>query len=202
MEGLALFATPLFRYDVVDPALLAAIVAAVDGLFAQGPGLKVSNHGGAWHSAPDLARRSEAPWRQAAEVALARVRETFDTVADSQGIDLSGRRFEAGLQLWCTRTVAGGYATVHEHHGAGWSFVLYADAGDDPSETGGAIAFLDPRRVPALQAGVPLFPSTFTVRPTTGMLLVFPGWLQHFVHPYHGARARVALSGNVTFQPS
>ena len=62
--------------------------------------------------------------------------------------------------------------------------------------------FVDPRRPPALSGGVPLYPGQFGVTPRTGMLLVFPGWLSHFVHPYTGSRPRVSLSANVTFTPS
>jgi hypothetical protein len=30
-------------------------------------------------------------------------------------------------------------------------------------------------------------------------LLIFPGWLLHYVNAYHGKRPRVAISANFTF---
>jgi hypothetical protein len=33
------------------------------------------------------------------------------------------------------------------------------------------------------------------------MLVVFPGWLQHYVHPYRGTRPRVAIACNLTMSP-
>ena len=45
--------------------------------------------------------------------------------------------------------------------------------------------------------GVDLFPTTFTVEPRNGRLVVFPGTLQHYVHPYRGIRERVVISTNV-----
>ena len=35
----------------------------------------------------------------------------------------------------------------------------------------------------------------------TDMLVVFPGWLQHYVHPYRGTRPRIAIACNVTMSP-
>jgi hypothetical protein len=43
--------------------------------------------------------------------------------------------------------------------------------------------------------------TTFTIRPRPGMLVVFPGWLQHYVHPYRGTRPRIAIACNVTMSP-
>ncbi|EEA04372.1 hypothetical protein BH160DRAFT_0274 [Burkholderia sp. H160] len=44
--------------------------------------------------------------------------------------------------------------------------------------------------------------STFMIRPRSGMLVVFPGWLQHYVHPYRGTRPRIIIASNVVMSPS
>ena len=44
--------------------------------------------------------------------------------------------------------------------------------------------------------------STFTIRPRTGMLVVFPGYLQHYVHAYRGTRPRIAIACNLTLSPA
>jgi len=46
---------------------------------------------------------------------------------------------------------------------------------------------------------VELFGTIYTARPSTGRLLIFPGWLLHYVNTYHGKRPRVAISANFTF---
>ena len=47
-----------------------------------------------------------------------------------------------------------------------------------------------------------LLGTTFTVLPRTGRLVVFPGWLLHYVHAYRGQRPRVSISCNVVFEPT
>ena len=46
-------------------------------------------------------------------------------------------------------------------------------------------------------AGLDLFPQRFMVKPRTGALVVFPAWLQHYVHAYRGTRPRLAISANL-----
>src|SRR5690606_8563974 len=130
------------------------------------PGIQVSNHGGAWHSAPDLARRDDPLWRALSGVIIGAVREVFDELA---GTPTAGAPLDASIQLWGMVLPAGGYVTVHDHHDAGFSVALYADAGDAVAPPSGALAFVDPRRVPPVSGGRTLFPSTFTLQPRTGM---------------------------------
>src|SRR5437660_152668 len=88
-------------------------------------------------------------------------------------------------QAWAMVRRNGDYTIAHDHGEAHWSTSYYVDAGDanlERTPDSGALAVLDPRRggrpIPGLESG-----STFTIRPRTGMLVVFPGWLQHYVHP-------------------
>jgi hypothetical protein len=41
----------------------------------------------------------------------------------------------------------------------------------------------------------------FRVRPRAGLLVVFPSWLYHWVHPYSGQGPRIAISFNATVAP-
>jgi hypothetical protein len=96
----------------------------------------------------------------------------------------------------------GDYTVLHDHGEAHWSATYYVDAGDadQRSPESGALALVDPRRggrsIPGIESG-----STFMIRPRSGMLVVFPGWLQHYVHPYRGARPRIAIASNVVMSP-
>jgi len=41
----------------------------------------------------------------------------------------------------------------------------------------------------------------FRVRPQAGLLVIFPSWLYHWVHPYTGQTPRIAISFNATSAP-
>jgi hypothetical protein len=61
------------------------------------------------------------------------------------------------------------------------------------------LEFLDPRAgVEAVSAPGDPYGEPFRVRPQSGLLVVFPSWLYHWVHPYAGERPRIAISFNAT----
>ncbi|MBW2255814.1 MAG: hypothetical protein JRI25_14605 [Deltaproteobacteria bacterium] len=181
MPGIALFPTPLFVFHPPEGSALCDEVTAL--LLAErqrDPDRDVRNDGGSWHSAPDLAGRPDEIWQRVAQ-------EFVD------GVGAAFREFAA----WGTVMPPGAYSTLHEHHEAHWSAVFYADVGDPGPPPSGALALVDPRRVPPACAGVMLYPSTFTLQPENGMLVVFPSWLQRYVHPYDGTRPQVSVAANI-----
>jgi hypothetical protein len=123
-----------------------------------------------------------------------------ESLAHAGGVDsLPPYRYAA--TAWAMVMRSGDYTTLHEHGDAHWSSVYYADAGDADTETypeSGLLAFTDPKRSGLPVPQIDLFPSTFTIRPRTGTLVLFPGWLPHYVHSYRGTRPRVSVSCNVT----
>jgi uncharacterized protein (TIGR02466 family) len=94
----------------------------------------------------------------------------------------------------------GGYHNVHDHPNAVWSGVYYvrAPAADKDRALSGVIEFLDPRQGAAANS---LPGSSLRERlryaPTPGLMIVFPGWLRHLVHPVTGDGARISISFNV-----
>jgi hypothetical protein len=109
-------------------------------------------------------------------------------------------RYRYGVHGWAMVLERGDYVVLHEHGEAHWSTVYYVDAGDDDAAESGLLAFVDPRRGGRSVPGADLFPTTFTVRPRTGTLVIFPGWLQHYVHPYRGSRPRISISCNLVME--
>lgn len=200
-DRLSLFATPvavfhLEGHEALHRELLARLIPESQAT----PGLRRSNAGG-WHSLPDLAQRPDPAFQQL-------VRMIVDHVArvGHEQYLLAGRPPPAGLrygvQAWAMVMRDGDHTVLHDHGEAHWSSAYYLDAGDADLArfpASGALAFVDPRRggraLPGLDAG-----ATFEVRPRAGMLVIFPGWLQHYVHPYRGARPRVAISCNVVVE--
>jgi hypothetical protein len=219
MDRFGLFSTPLFVFELPELApfnepLAAALLAERQA----SPGLQRSNVGG-WHSLPDLSQRHDPALRTLMQSTVSRVGGVVSELAalaaggaepaqSSLGspAEPSLPRFRYGVHGWAMILERGDYVVLHEHGEAHWSTVYYVDAGDDGDDASGAgsdpapsglLAFVDPRRGGRTVPGVELFPTTFTVRPRTGTLVVFPGWLQHYVHPYRGSRPRISISCNL-----
>lgn len=204
MDSFALFATPLHVFDL--PNMEATNRELASRLLAEAeksPGMDRSNVGG-WHSVPDLSRRPEACYRTLMQAVIDRVRQVYDIAAAAAGIP-PGMQFRYALQSWAMVMMDGDYTTLHDHADAHWSVAYYVDAGDADVEghpDSGRLAFIDPRRAGRAFGGVDLYPSTFTVRPRTSSLVIFPGYLQHYVHAYRGQRPRICISCNVVMEPA
>lgn len=196
---LPIFATPVSMYELsgmedVNRELTERLVAESTRV----PSVHRSNVG-SWHS-PNLAGRPEAPFRTLIEAIVTHVRETVDRIARERSETVP--RLRAGVHAWAMVMRNGDYTIPHDHADAHWASVYYADMGDvEPSQDSesGVLAFLDPRHGARPMPGLDLLGGTFTVAPRTGRLVIFPGWLLHYVHAYHGARPRVSISCNVVF---
>jgi hypothetical protein len=89
------------------------------------------------------------------------------------------------------------------HPDSAWSGLYYADAGTENQDRPlcGVLEFLDPRvGAEAVSAPEDLYGEPFRVRPQAGLLVVFPSWLYHWVHPYTGERPRIAISFNAAVE--
>jgi predicted 2-oxoglutarate/Fe(II)-dependent dioxygenase YbiX len=79
--------------------------------------------------------------------------------------------------------------------------VYYVDAGTNSLDhpLSGVLEFLDPRAgIEAVTAPGDPYGEPLRVRPEAGLLIVFPSWLFHWVHPYVGKTPRIAVSFNAT----
>ena len=96
------------------------------------------------------------------------------------------------------------YNRIHKHPECTWSGVYYVSLGDGDTSVkdNGSIEFVDPRM--AVDSG-PLpgqpFGGQIRLAPEPGMMLVFPNWLLHWVHPFQGGGERISLAFNVTLKP-
>ena len=100
---------------------------------------------------------------------------------------------EVTLFGWANVLFDGGFNKVHDHGEYTWSGVYYVDhgeAGDDPNN--GILEFIDPR------SGVAeAMKKVVRIQPTAGGLVIFPGWLKHYVLPYRGSDPRISVAFNV-----
>jgi len=197
-----LFATPLSMYDLpdmdeVNRDVTVRLVAESGSVSS----VQRSNVGG-WHS-QNLATRPEGCFRTLLQRIVAQVRETVEALAQERGQKLPPMRI--GAHAWAMVMRNGDYTIPHDHSEVHWATVYYADAGDADAArhpASGLLALVDPRRGARPMPGLDLTGGTFTVLARTGRLVIFPGWMLHYVHTYQGQRPRVSISCNLIFEPA
>jgi uncharacterized protein (TIGR02466 family) len=196
-----LFSTPVAMYEhpelsSMNQEITAILVAESESI----PSVARSNVGG-WHSAYNLQTRPEPCFRKLAELIVARAQETSEAVAKTTGGNFP--KVKASAHMWAMVMRDGHYTSPHTHSDSHWGTVYYPDAGDANTTAhpgSGVITFVDPRSGNFPIPGLSMTVGEFVVSPQTGQLLVFPGWLMHYVHTYRGSRPRVSISCNVTYE--
>jgi uncharacterized protein (TIGR02466 family) len=196
IEVTSAFPTLIGRSRVPDAeAMNAELQALILGEERRYQSLGRSNIGG-WHSQTHFFTRSEP-----AVNALT----TWVTWAVKQMVEASaGPDVVAGpisLAAWATICRAGAYHAPHSHPDSAWSGVYYVDPGtrDPDRPLSGVLEFVDPRAgVEAVTAPGDPYGEPVRVHPQAGLLVVFPSWLYHWVHPYAGSAPRIAISFNAT----
>ncbi len=198
-----LFATPVAVAHLGLPAQvnreLAETILARE---ASQPTTEHSNLGG-WQSSWDL-----LDWGGPAASAVISAGKALagKLTCDRQG---QPRAVEWRVNAWANVNRSGHANEAHSHPGAFWSGSYYVDDGGigaDP-RLGGEFELRDPRGVaPAMYAPQLAFAApgglsigaAETIAPTTGMLLLFPSWLEHGVRPYRGEAARISIAFNLS----
>lgn len=163
------------------------------------PGMARSNVGG-WHSDDDF-----FSWEDPAIAELvSRINEgTREITLQVCGEGIKGREAEVAISGWANVSRDRAYNRPHDHLRYTWSGVYYVTLGEnDPSAANsGAIEFLDPRlgvdfsQLPGATVGPFL-----RVQPEPAMMLMFPSWLRHWVHPFHGRGERISIAFNVSLR--
>jgi uncharacterized protein (TIGR02466 family) len=174
---------------------LHALILAEEAKYSS---LGRSNIGG-WHSRPNFLSQPE-PVVSALKLWLTwGLRRIIEASAGANAF--KGTLFTSA---WATLCRAGAYHAPHSHPDSAWSGVYYVDPGtgspDQPLS--GVLEFLDPRAgVEAVTAPGDPYGEPFRIRPQAGLLVLFPSWLYHWVHPYTGQTPRIAVSFNATPAP-
>jgi uncharacterized protein (TIGR02466 family) len=160
------------------------------------PGETKSNVGG-WHSAGNIFERDEP----LIAVLAQHVQEAIRHVSIvAKQVTAPRVNFRATLEGWININGPGDYNNPHYHPGNTWSGVYYIRTGPEVPDrpTSGRIEFIDPRtRCEFLgPSGGVRHSGSIWVSPVDGMLLIFPSYLEHFVHPYQGSGERITLAFN------
>ena len=192
----AAFATPLLvkRYgdgDGLNAKLQEHILAREAKEATKG----MSNVGG-WHSPADLLGSSDPAILELRK----RVANCIRKIVLNNRFSALALEHDMQITAWANVARDGAYNAVHNHTPAVFSGVYYVSTGEPAPEGGrdGLIEFVDPR--PGPHGGTlptHAFNAPLIVDPEPGMMLVFPGWLLHYVHPYRGSAPRISVAFNL-----
>jgi uncharacterized protein (TIGR02466 family) len=159
------------------------------------PGVPKSVVGG-WHSREDF-----MAWPHPE---IAQLREWISEATEELMTVTSGAAKEdfaaAEISAWANVLRRGAYHRNHTHPGCYWSGVYYVAVGGSGAkwEHSGAIELSDPRGAVEMVAlpGNP-FGQRLTIDPEPGLMLMFPSWLRHAVHPFMGKGERITVAFNL-----
>jgi uncharacterized protein (TIGR02466 family) len=196
LEAIPAFPTLIGRLWVPDAEsmnqdLQTLILAEEDKCVSLGR----SNIGG-WHSRTDFLNRPEPAVAALTTWITWALREMIDATAG-----LGSFTGTMSVSAWATICRNGAYHAPHSHPDSAWSGVYYVDSGTHNPDRplSGVLEFLDPRAgVEAVTAPGDPYGNPVRVRPEAGLLVVFPSWLYHWVHPYAGQTPRIAVSFNAS----
>ncbi len=193
------FTTPLYMRRLADcEALNAGLARLILAWRGQTQSTALSNVGG-WQSPHSLMSRAEAE--------IAKLRALVDeAVRAVMGLPALVENRAAPpvppytIGGWANVNGAGDYNLLHVHPRSHWAVVYYVATGaPEPGVPfNGQIELRDPRpgaahgRAPGFTFGRPL-----TVAPQPGMVLAFPSWIEHWVHPFRGTGERISIAVNV-----
>lgn len=199
-----LFATPFAVDSLQSEEGLKLLRAAIEAeRNRDSEGVKISNIGG-WHS-----NTAMVDWGGEAARALAyKAMMMADRLTvDSKSPDES--RFGWVPEMWANISTRGNANQYHFHPGSYWSAVAYVDdgyEGSDDHDLGGELQLLDPR-MPMVRMTAPDLrlrdeegeaqQNEVTIRPVSGMIVMFPSWLQHAVRPFYGSGTRISVAINL-----
>ncbi len=159
---------------------------------------------GGWHSNGDLLDwpgPEIATLRSWISGALTQMVQATGQLPEVQGRAAPPR---GGFQLsaWGNVSRRGNYHRMHNHPSSAWSGVYYVTGVSSSDSMGGVLEFYDPRPFTEM-VDVPGSPygQRIHIRPIPGLMVLFPSWLYHFVHPCSTDKERVSIAFNAAWRP-
>jgi uncharacterized protein (TIGR02466 family) len=201
-EVRVMFPVPLVTMHLKDAAKLnRRLLKEVAKRRETEPGIERSNRYG-WHSATDLFKRTEP-----AHAELSAQIHAMVVAASAKIIPDLPETLQIRHEGWINVSPTHALNAPHDHPGVFWSGTYYIRVpmpADSEDKLSGAIEFIDPRGSIGTNARVetPFTRSKFTARPAEGALLLWPGFVRHWVHPNRADDERVTASFNSWFTRS
>ena len=202
--GLA-FPTLIGRFQISNTeATNAALFRTLLDRESRTPSIDYANLGG-WHSSGDLLE-----WGTP-EVELLRnwISEALNRMVQATGQlpEVVGRsappRGGFRVSAWGNISRRGNYHRMHNHPNSAWSGCYYVTGIGPTPSMGGVLELYDPRPFTEM-VEVPGSPygQRVQVRPVPGLMVLFPSWLYHFVHPCDTDTERVSIAFNAAWRPA
>jgi uncharacterized protein (TIGR02466 family) len=153
-----------------------------------------------WHSREDVMGWPEPEIGQLRDWIVEAVKTLM---LPTTGKDTAASNASGTISAWANILRRGGYHRTHTHPGCVWSGVYYVKTGksDPDNPTSGRLELLDPRTAVEMMA-LPEAPfgQPVLVDPEPGMMVVFPSWLRHMVHPFAGEGERITIAWNMLLE--
>ena len=200
-----LFATSIFqimlpKWGIINPKLEEYIYKLKE---EDAIGEDRSNYGG-WHS-------KHLPWDQKP---ISEFITLLDPIVSDLGrsLDWEMENYFLGYStIWSIINKKRDFNEPHRHGGSILSLAYYVKVPKD--NKGGIIYFKDPRiasisrRPMSKPNSHSLLTKTHaaghhTIEPKEGLLLIFPGWLEHGVKPNESNEDRIVISANINMYPT
>ena len=194
--GTALSLRTVPNFASLNPDLERAILKRRDA----GTANRISNIGG-WQSLPDFLDWPEPCVAQLKTEVDRGLQQINAMPAMLERRNEPAKRVTYAAYGWANVNRSGDYNMLHAHPGCDWSVVYYVATGrvSDDSPMSGRIELRDPRpaavfaNMPGFKSGQPML-----IKPQAGMMLIFPAWIEHQVHPFTGEGERISIAINVT----
>jgi uncharacterized protein (TIGR02466 family) len=196
-----LFGTPLMVHKWANStALNSELRDAILRFEAKAPSMPRTNVGG-WHSEPGKLEFCGAAGATLIEHMYAMGNEATARVLRENGHQ--PQTFQWTLDAWANVNRQGNFNVMHTHPGCTWSGTYYVDTGVEEPTTAkvAPLYLLDPCVGRAASFLPTHLPSSFTVRPEPGLMVMFPSYLAHMVFPQEANGARISVAFNLRRDP-
>lgn len=161
------------------------------------PGTTKSNFGG-WHSAGNM-----LDWPGEEVLTLKQwIREAVEYMCSLPARrDASAPKATSyAATAWANVNRNGNYNNLHNHPRQHWALVYYVTLGEETPgfKNNGRLEIRDPRpgsrfyNPPGYRFGL-----SKIVNPRPGLMLMFPAWVEHWVHPFFGTGDRISIACNI-----
>ncbi len=157
---------------------------------------------GSWHSESDLFKTDADCIRKLAQ----RIQQMTAALTRAVMVNPEAGAKTINYQLdgWANVTRHGGYNTVHNHPNCLWSGTYYVASGeaDEGPVQNGRLELLDPRAgINMIYIKGTIMEGRYLIEPLPGLMVMFPSWLSHFVHPFFGNGERISIAFNILPRP-
>ncbi len=188
------FPVPIFRHSRLDGFAKhqQGLIDLIRRLRQEDKGIRRSNQLG-WHSDYSLHELPDPHIKWLTSKLLEITRKSIESLG--KGKSTQNLRV---TQLWGNLSEAGAYNITHNHHLHTWAGVFYllAEASCEESnkdDRGGMLEMLCPFPY-GEQQGIA---NSMLYRPKDGTVVMFPGFLNHFVHPHRTPHMRISMAFNI-----